>query len=155
MVFAYAFTGMSANCSLWLANTRSGSMMMDFGIAASSLRESHPAQRLYIFNLGLQNLQESRAGRAVDDLMVAGERESDGVDKFHLSGAPDRLHLDGADAEDGDLRRVKQRREALDAKRAQIANREGAAGKIVGRDRAIHRLRGEVPHPHGELIQGE
>src|SRR3954447_25333542 len=114
MVFAYAFTGISANCSLWLANTRSGSMMMDFGITTSSLRESHPAQRLYVFNLGLQNLQEPRAGRAVDDLMVAGERESDGVDKFHLSGAPYGLHLDGPDAQDRDLRRIEERREALD-----------------------------------------
>src|SRR5438046_6126394 len=108
MVFAYAFTGISANCSFWLANTRSGSMMMDFGITASFLRESQPAQRLYVFNLGLQNLQKSGAGRAVDNLMVAGERESDRVDEFHFSGAAHRLHLDGADAEDRDLRRVEQ-----------------------------------------------
>src|SRR5438270_3187119 len=124
MVLEYAFTGMSANCSLWLANTRSGSMMMDLGITASSLRGSHPAQRLYVFNLGLQNLQESRAGRAVDNLMVAGERQSDHVDELHLSGAPDRLHLDRADAEDGDLWRIEERGEALDVERPQIADGE-------------------------------
>src|ERR1051325_9188750 len=134
MVLAYAFTGISANCSFWLANTRSGSMMIDLGITASSLRESEPAQRLYIFNLGLQNLQKSGAGRAVDNLMVAGERQSDGIDEFHLSRAPNCLHLDGADAEDGDLRRVEQRREALDPERAEIADGKRAAGEIVGRD---------------------
>ena len=58
-------------------------------------------------------------------------------DEFDFVTHLDRLEVDVSHAQDADLGRVEHGREAFDAKRAQIGDREGAAGQFVGRDAAF------------------
>ncbi len=142
-VLSYAFTGMSRKRMTSRVKTRSGSMTMDLGMGSgqSSYRHSHDDDRIdSTSRSSARGLQKSRAGGAVDDLMVARERQADGVDELDAAGGAHRLHLDGADAEDRDLRRVEQRRERFDAQGSQVADREGRAGESSGRDRALDSL---------------
>src|ERR1051325_803847 len=101
-----------------VANTRSGSMMIDLGIL-------HPAKGFYVFNLGSEDLQKTGPRRPVDDLMVARQGQGDRIYKFQGAVAPDGFDVDRADAENRDLRRIQQRCEALDAEAAEITDREG------------------------------
>src|SRR4051812_4161761 len=66
--------------------------------------------------------------------MVAGQREADRVDELHAAVAANGLHLDAADAEDRDLRRIQKRRKGLDSEAAQVADGEGGAGEVVRGD---------------------
>src|SRR5687767_3281985 len=87
------------------AKTLVGSMMMDFGMS----NRAHSERGLNILYLFLQHLQETRAGGAVNYLVIAGQRQADGVDEHHRGLPAHRLHLDCAHAKSRDLRRVQDR----------------------------------------------
>src|SRR5580693_8023991 len=87
VVFEYAFTGMPANSMVSLANTFSGSIMIDFGIPLLMDR----AKRFHIFNVTLEHLQESSPGRAVNHLVIASQRQADGIGEFDAPIPPHRL----------------------------------------------------------------
>src|SRR5215472_14079229 len=63
------------------------------------------------------------------------------------------LDLDRSDAENRYLRRIEQRGEGFDAEAPEIADGEGGAGEIVGRDAAGYGLRGELLHAFGEFVE--
>src|ERR1017187_3212877 len=101
-----------------LAKTFSGSMTMDFGIRL----RSHGEQRFHLFDFAGEDLQESCPRCAVDNLMIARQRQADRVDDRHASVLAHRLKLDGIHAENRYLRRVENRGETLDTQVSQVAD---------------------------------
>src|SRR5674476_786399 len=77
--------------------------MMDFGIRS----RFQGAQRFYLLDFLGENLQKSCTRRAVDHLMIARERQADGVDDCYATVLPHRLKLDRVHAENRYLRRLR------------------------------------------------
>src|SRR5947207_10045677 len=69
----------------------------------------------------LEGLEELRAGRAVNDAMVARHRDPHQLSHDDLPVAHDRLRGHRADGEYGGLRRVYDRRELVNAEHAEVA----------------------------------
>src|SRR5262245_41300151 len=63
--------------------------------------------------------------------------------------------MDCTYAENRHLRRIEQRRKALDPERLEIANGEGRAGEIIGGDSSCDRLRRQLASAGGKLIERE
>src|SRR5674476_1432777 len=84
--------------------------MMDFGIRS----RFQGAQRFYLLDFLGENLQKSCTRRAVDHLMIARERQADGVDDCYATVLPHRLELDRIHAENRHLRRIEDWREGFD-----------------------------------------
>ena len=97
--------------------------------AGTSLNRTH---QFYTFNLLSDDLQEPRPRRAVDRLVVAGERQAEGLDEFDCSFGAHRLELQRAHAENRDLRQVDQRRERLDP--------EALSGRASSRARMVQNV---------------
>src|SRR4051812_35270663 len=127
MAFAEALTGISEKRMTSLLNTRSGAMMIDFGIETSQkIRRSggshlgsalelwsRTPQDQIVFNVldsFFERTQKARARRTVNHLMVAGQRQADRVNESDSADVAHRLHVDRPDAEDGDLRHIDHRR---------------------------------------------
>ena len=98
-------------------------------------------------------LQEACGRPAVHQAMVEGQAQPDHLPRLHMIASPDRLRLDAAHAEDGALRQVDDRRERVDAEHAQVGQREGAAGQLVGRTLAAAGAFGQRGCFGGELRQ--
>ena len=75
-------------------------------------------------------VEEFRAEQAVDDAMVAGERERHALADDDFVVFNHRLFDGGADGEDGGVRRVDDRAEAIDAGHTEVGDAEGATGKF-------------------------
>src|ERR1035438_7811318 len=133
------------------AKTVSGSMMMDFGIRLLF----QGAQRFYLFDLAGEDFEESCPRCAVDRLMIAGERQADGIDQTHATLYAHRLKLDGTDAENRHLRRMEDGGERLDPQVPQVADGKCGAPEVVGGDGAPNGLVRQVPDLGGKLRDGE
>src|ERR1019366_3801829 len=125
--------------------------MMDFGIRS----RFQGAQRFYLFDLLCEKLQESCTRRAVDHLMIARQRQADGVDDGYATVLPHRLELDRVHAENRYLRRVEDWGEGFNTQAPQVADGESGAPQVVGGDGAPHRLFRQLPDPGGKLRQTE
>src|ERR1035437_10947250 len=106
---------MSENSMVLLAKTVSGLTMMDCGIRS----RFQGAQRFYLLDFLGENLQKSCTRRAVDPLMIARERQADGVDDCYATVLPHRLKLDRVHAENRYLRRIEDWREGFDTQASQ------------------------------------
>ena len=91
------------------------------GTFTSRVTSSAPSQ---VGEHGRQVRREARGERAVDDAVVVGERQRDHQPRHELAAVPDRLHRRARDAEDRDLGRVDDRREARAADAAERRDRE-------------------------------
>src|SRR3989304_4264750 len=97
--------------------------------------------------------EEGGGGRAGADAVVEGQAER------RDPGADDALLLEGghvahpADAEDGGLRRVDDRREGVDARRLQGRDGERAPREVGGRQLAGPRLLDELVDGRGNVLQ--
>src|ERR1035437_529618 len=125
--------------------------MMDFGIRS----RFQGAQRFYLLDFLGENLQKSCTRRAVDHLMIARERQADGVDDCYATVLPHRLELDRIHAENRHLRRIEDWREGFDTQASQVADGERRAPQVVGGDGSPHRLFRQLPDPGGKLRQTE
>src|SRR5947209_550712 len=99
----------------------------------------------------LEGLEELRAGRAVNDAVVAGHRDAHQLADDDLAVADDRAGRHRADGEDGGLRRVDDRRELVYAEHAEVADGEGRAGVLFGLELAAARALGQPAHLAGDL----
>src|SRR5579872_3043735 len=140
---------MPVNSMVSVAKTFSGSMMMDFGISEGSGQVEGLS---YGFDLLRHHLQETRAGGPVDHLVIAGERQADGVNEGDVSVSADRLELNRAHTQNGHLRWIQQRRETLDSQVPQVADCEGGACQVVRGDGAGNCQRGEFASSRGQFI---
>src|SRR5436309_2054175 len=111
---------------------------------ASAFGLSEQVERI-LQNL-LEGLEELRAGRAVNDAVVAGHRDSHQLAHDDLAVADDRPGRHRADGEDGGLRRVDDRRELVYAEHAEVAYREGRAGVLFGLEASAARALGKLAH---------
>src|SRR3954453_10734825 len=84
-----------------------------------------------VFDQLLEGADPLRAGRAVDDAVVAGERAAHHGRDRERAVLDDRALLAGADREDHALRRVYHRGELLDPEHAEVGDREGAALELL------------------------
>jgi hypothetical protein len=75
-------------------------------------------------------LQERAGWRAVDDSMVEGQTQDHHRPLSNLTAVDHRFLNDTADPEDAGLRRVEDRRKAIDPIHTQVRDREGAAGDL-------------------------
>src|ERR1019366_4682720 len=125
--------------------------MMDFGIRS----RFQGAQRFYLFDLLCEKLQESCTRRAVDHLMIARQRQADGVDDGYATVLPHRLELDRVHAENRYLRRVEDWGEGFDPQAPPVADGERGAPQVVGGDGAPPRRSRHVPARGGKLRQTE
>src|SRR5690606_14628732 len=83
---------------------------------------------------------EARRGGPVDHAVVVGQRQRQHESRLELLAVPDRLHGRLRHPEDGNFRRVHDRREAGAADAAQGADRETAAGHLGRAELAFARL---------------
>jgi hypothetical protein len=102
-------------------------------IAGLVARESDEQQR-GAFEERFEGGEELRADGAVDDAVVAGERERHRLADDDLAGFHDGLRDGRADGEDRGVGRVDDGAEFRDAHHAEIGNAEGAAGELGGRE---------------------
>src|SRR5450756_2097351 len=94
--------------------------MMDFGIRS----RFQGAQRFYLFDLLCEKLQKSCTRRAVDHLMIARQRQADGVDDCDAAALPHRLELDRIHAENRYLRRIEDWGDGFATQASQVADGE-------------------------------
>src|SRR5918994_769783 len=90
---------------------------------------------------------------AVEDAVVAGERELHDRPDLHLAVARDRPRRHLADGQDGGLRRVDDGDEPLDAEHAEVGDAEGARGELGRRDRAGAHALGQRAGVAGDLAE--
>src|SRR5262249_6186657 len=93
-------------------NTRSGAMMIDFGICQKprGITASAPQNQI-VFNV--LDLFGERAEKAAGECsvyrpLIAGERQRNRVDEIDAAAGSHRLHVDGTHAQQRDLRRVEK-----------------------------------------------
>src|SRR5687768_14050684 len=91
------------------------------------LEQEHPR----LLQRVLERTEELGGRRAVDDPVVARERDGQRRAGDDLPVADHGPLLGGPDGEDADLRRVDDRAELADPERAEAADRERAAGALV------------------------
>jgi hypothetical protein len=80
--------------------------------------------------VGFDRVKEFRAEQAVDDAVVAGERERHALTDDDFVLFDHGLFDGGADGEDGGVGWVDDRAESIDARHTEIGDAEGAAGKF-------------------------
>src|ERR1051326_8831510 len=111
----------------------------------------HEVQR--IFEDLLEGLQKLRAGCAVDDAMIARHRDAHHLAHDDLAFAHDWLRRHSADRQNRALRRIDHRRELVDAKHAEIADRECRACVLLGFQSLRARAFRELAHFSRDLAQ--
>src|SRR5690349_5548387 len=94
---------------------------------------------------------KARGERAVDHAVVIGERQRQHQPRRELLAVPHRLHLRLGNAQDGDFRRVDDRRERGAADAAQRGDREAAAGHLGRAELLLARLLGDFAELAGEV----
>ena len=119
----------------------SGTLTSSAAIRGAPLRRSESTRG--------QVRREARGERAVDDAVVVGERQRDHQPRHELAPVPDRLHRRARDAEDRDLGRVDDRREARAAEAAEGGDRERPARHVRRAELALARLARQL----GELAR--
>ena len=85
-----------------------------------------------MFDVAAQGAQEVGAFGAIDDAVIAGERDAHALAHDDLSVNHDRLGHDGADGQATGLGWVEDRRELVDTVHAQVGDGEGAALALGG-----------------------
>ncbi len=97
--------------------------------------------------------QELGGVGAVEDPVVARQRQPHDVADDDLAVAHDRRRRHRADGQDRRLRRVDHGDEALDAEHAEVGDRERARGQLRRRDRARPHALGERPRLARDLAE--
>jgi hypothetical protein len=106
-------------------------------------------------DLVTEHLQEPRAGRAVDDLMIARQRETDGIDEADRGLSHDGSQLDGVHAENRHLRWVDDGCEGLDPDSTEVADGERGSVEVIARTGSGRGTGGLLFHAAGQLPDRE
>src|SRR5262249_36521026 len=102
-----------------------------------------------------ERLQKARGRRAVHDAVIESQAQGDAVARHDLIADDCRLALDPTDAEDAALAVVKDRREGVDAERAEVGDGERAAAHFVDIQLAGPGPLDESARSLGQLLQRE
>ena len=100
---------------------------------------------LQLIQLCLQFRQESRERHAVDEAMIAAQRNPDRMSQVQSAVNHDWSLLDRADGGDCDLRRIDHGSELINLlDHAEIADREGAAARLFRLESSLARPLNQV-----------
>src|SRR5882724_1815680 len=122
----------------------------------SAMKVSHDlkGQRDRLLEDADDGLQHLGAERAVDDAVVAGERDRHALPHDDLVVLDDRLLAYGPHGEDGPLGRVDDGGEVADAQHAEVRDGERRACVLLGPKLPVARALGHLARLRGDLTDG-